>query len=110
MISSGFGVYGGPVAATPPALVPLDDAAVALARDLRVDRIQYRLPEALHPEWPCNRETSVPFRKEIAREVAQNMLSMPRTQRAMVRKGSMENLAEQIDPDVRRLYPLYAER
>src|SRR3546814_1004234 len=75
LISSGFGVYGGPVAATPQALVALDDAAVALARDLRVDRIEYRLREALHPDWPCNRETYVTFRKEIAREVEQNMLA-----------------------------------
>src|SRR3546814_19228858 len=58
LISSGFGVYGGPVAATPQALVALDDAAVALARDLRVDRIEYRLREDLHPDWPCNRERS----------------------------------------------------
>src|SRR3546814_18183967 len=49
------------------------------------------------------------FRKEIAREVEQNMLAIPRKQRAMVRKGIKENLAEEIDPDVRRLYPLYAE-
>src|SRR3546814_17287153 len=56
-----------------------------------------------------NRETYVTFRKEIAREVEQNMLAIPRKQRAMVRKGIKENLAEEIDPDVRRLYPLYAE-
>src|SRR3546814_20548555 len=37
------------------------------------------------------------------------MLAIPRKQRAMVRKGIKENLAEEIDPDVRRLYPLYAE-
>src|SRR3546814_9367921 len=82
---------------TPQALVALDDAAVALARDLRVDRIEYRLREALHPDWPCNRETYVTFRKEIAREVEQNMLAIPRKQRAMVRKGIKENLAEEID-------------
>src|SRR3546814_15743984 len=93
---------------TPQALVALDDAAVALARDLRVDRIEYRLREALHPDWPCNRETYVTFRKEIAREVEQNMLAIPRKQRAMVRKGIKDHLAEEIDPDVRRLYPLYA--
>src|SRR3546814_8911136 len=71
LISSGFGVYGCPVAATPQALVALDAAAVALARYLRVDRIEYRLREALNPAWPCNRETYVPFRNEIAREVEQ---------------------------------------
>jgi FemAB-related protein (PEP-CTERM system-associated) len=109
LISSGFCVYGGPLAATPSALAALYDAALALAQDLGVDRIEYRLREARHPDWPCDRKTYVTFRKEIAGDVEQNMVAIPRKQRAMVRKGMKANLAEEIDPDVRRLYPLYAE-
>src|SRR3546814_1200321 len=37
------------------------------------------------------------------------MLAIPRKQRAMVRKGIKEGLAGELDVDVRRLYPLYAE-
>src|SRR3546814_20998003 len=37
------------------------------------------------------------------------MLAIPRKQRAMVRKGIKEGLEGQVDPDVHRLYPLYAE-
>lgn len=109
LISSGFCVYGGPLAATPMALAALDDSALALARELKVNRIEYRLRQARHPDWPCNRDTYVTFRKEIARDVEQNMLAIPRKQRAMVRKGIKGHLAEEIDADVRRLYPLYAE-
>src|SRR3546814_11214844 len=37
------------------------------------------------------------------------MLAIPRKQRAMVRKGIKEGLVGELDVDVRRLYPLYAE-
>src|SRR3546814_1762931 len=61
------------------------------------------------PDWPCNRETYVTFRREIGPDVEKAMLAIPRKQRAMVRKGIKEGLAGELDVDVRRLYPLYAE-
>ncbi|HEY9549458.1 MAG TPA: FemAB family XrtA/PEP-CTERM system-associated protein, partial [Kiloniellaceae bacterium] len=109
LISTAFCVYGGPLAATPAALAALDDAALALAGDLGVDRIEYRLRQPRHPDWPCNRETYVTFRREIGPDVEKAMLAIPRKQRAMVRKGIKEGLAGELDVDVRRLYPLYAE-
>src|SRR3546814_4212909 len=59
------------------------------------------------PDWPCNRETYVTFRREIGPDVEKAMLAIPRKQRAMVRKGIKEGLAGELDVDVRRLYPLY---
>jgi FemAB-related protein (PEP-CTERM system-associated) len=109
LISNGFCVYGGPLAATPAALQALDEAAQELARELRVERIEYRLRKALHPDWPCNRETYVTFRKEIPADPDKAMLAIPRKQRAMVRKGIKSGLAAHSDDDVARLYPLYAE-
>jgi FemAB-related protein (PEP-CTERM system-associated) len=109
LVSNGFCVYGGPVAATSAALAALDDAALAVARDLRVDRIEYRLREPQHPDWPCNRTTYVTFRKTIDQDPEAAMSAIPRKQRAMVRKGIKADLAGEIDGDVRRFYPLYAE-
>jgi FemAB-related protein (PEP-CTERM system-associated) len=109
LISNGFCVYGGPLATTPAALDALDDAALTLARDLGVERIEYRLRKSLHPDWPCNRDTYVTFRKEIDPDPAKAMLAIPRKQRAMVRKGVKNGLEGQLDTDVHRLYPLYAE-
>jgi FemAB-related protein (PEP-CTERM system-associated) len=109
LVSNGFCVYGGPVAATPTALRALDDAAMDLARDLRVERVEYRLRAPQHPDWPCNSQTYVTFRKEIAPDAEKAMLAIPRKQRAMVRKGIKEGLVGEVDADVRRLYPLYAE-
>lgn len=109
LISNGFCVYGGPVAASAAALQALDEAAIQLARDLGVERIEYRLRQPLHSNWHCNRETYVTFRKEIQKDPDKELLAIPRKQRAMVRKGMKEGLKGVIDRDVQRLYPLYAE-
>jgi len=109
LISNGFCVYGGPLAKSKAALNALNSAAEELARELRVDRIEYRLRVPLHPDWPCNRQTYVTFRKTIESDPDKAMLAIPRKQRAMVRKGIKEGLVGEIDSDVSRLYPLYAE-
>jgi FemAB-related protein (PEP-CTERM system-associated) len=109
LISNGFCVYGGPLARTPEALAALDAAALDLARDLNAERIEYRLLTPQHPEWPCNRETYATFRKEIEPDIEKAMLSIPRKQRAMVRKGIKQGLQSKVDVDVSRFYPLYAE-
>lgn len=109
IFSNAFCVYGGPLVASPAALAALDDAALALARDLRAERIEYRLREPQHPGWPSNRATYATFRKAIDPDPAMTMLAIPRKQRAMVRKGIKEGLVGEVDADVHRLYPLYAE-
>jgi len=109
LVSNGFCVYGGPLATTPAALMALDDAALALAHSLRVDRIEYRLREPQHPDWPCNRTTYVTFRKTMEPGPEALMQAIPRKQRAMVRKGIKADLAGETDRNVSRLYPLYAE-
>ena len=93
----------------PEALAALDAAAIDLARDLRVERVEYRLRQPLHEDWPCNRETYVTFRKEIPATADEAMLTIPRKQRAMVRKGIKRGLEGRVDADVSRFYPLYAE-
>lgn len=93
----------------PEALEALDAAALELANDLRVERVEYRLRRPLHPDWPCNKETYVTFRKEIAATPEKALLTIPRKQRAMVRKGMKRGLEGRIDTDVKQFYPLYAE-
>ena len=109
LISNGFCVYGGPVATSPVVLQALDESAMDLARDLGVERMEYRLRRPLHPSWPCNREMYVSFRKEIDRAPEKELLAIPRKQRAMVRKGIQQGLKGVVDRDVRRFYALYAE-
>lgn len=109
LLSNAFCVYGGPLVATPAALGALDDAAFALARDLGVDHIEYRLRTPQHLDWPCDRATYVTFRKAMDSDPEKAMLAIPRKQRAMVRKGIKAGLVGRSDSDLRRFYPLYAE-
>ena len=109
LFSNGFCVYGGPVATSPAALAALDGAAIDLARELGVDRIEYRARQPQHPDWPCNDKTYVTFLKQIYPDPEKAMLAIPRKQRAMVRKGIKGGLLGETDSGVDRLYPLYAE-
>jgi FemAB-related protein (PEP-CTERM system-associated) len=109
LISSGFCVYGGPLVERPHVLQALDAAAFELAKELRVDRIEYRLRQPLHADWPCNRETYATFRRKLERNPDEALLAIPRKQRAMVRKGMKHGLRATVERDVRQFYPLYAE-
>jgi FemAB-related protein (PEP-CTERM system-associated) len=110
LISLGFCVYGGPLAATAAALDLLDRRARALAEELGVSHLEYRTVDA--PPFPGAVERSdlyVTFRKPIDPDVDKNMLAIPRKQRAMVRKGQKLGLRSDIDDDCRRLHPVYGE-
>jgi FemAB-related protein (PEP-CTERM system-associated) len=109
LISNGFCVYGGPVATCDAAMQALNTAAMDLARELGVERIEYRLRQPRMSDWHCDRETYVTFRKPLASDPEEQMLLIPRKQRAMVRKGMKEQLKGVVDRDARRFYALYAE-
>ena len=61
-----------------------------------------------HPEWPTQ-DLYVTFRKEILPTEEENMLAIPRKQRAMVRKGIKNGLSAQVDTTVDRFFALYAD-
>lgn len=108
LMSIPFGVYGGVVAENPAAARALVDAACALARDLRVDHLELRNRERSDLDWPT-RDLYVTFRKTIAPTVEANLLSIPRKQRAVVRKGIEAGLISEIDAGTERLYAAYSE-
>lgn len=102
-----FCVYGGIAAVSEPARQALDLAAQELASRLQADHLEYRNLRPLHPEWPT-KDLYVTFRKAIDTEVEQNMLNIPRKQRAMVRKGIKAGLESVIDQDTGRFFSAYS--
>ena len=102
-----FCVYGGIASANPQAFAALDCAAQQLAARLRVDHLEYRHLQARHPEWPGS-ELYATFRKALLPDSAQNLLEIPRKQRAMVRKGIAAGLTSEIDADTGRFFHAYA--
>ena len=103
-----FAVYGGAAAATPEAAAALEAEAQRLAVELGTDHLELRHIERRHTDWPVQ-ELYVTFRKAILPKEEDNMLAIPRKQRAMVRKGIKNALTSHIDPTVDRFFALYAD-
>ncbi|MET0320889.1 MAG: FemAB family XrtA/PEP-CTERM system-associated protein [Duganella sp.] len=105
-----FCVYGGPVASTQAAAAMLDQAAVALARDLGAGHLEYRTVQPLHPadaQWQV-KPLYVTFRKALGGSDDDILNAIPRKQRAMVRKAIKLGLQGEVDQDVDRFYGAYA--
>jgi FemAB-related protein (PEP-CTERM system-associated) len=107
LVSLPFAVYGGVAAENVAAAAAIEAEALALAERLGVDHIEFRNITARHPDWPTQ-DLYVTFRKEIVPDVEANMLTIPRKQRAMVRKGIKNGLTGEIDKTVDRFFALYA--
>jgi FemAB-related protein (PEP-CTERM system-associated) len=109
LISTPFCVLGGAVGDAD-ACAALEKAAVELAHSLKVDVLELRHSQPRHPDWPAKRELYVNFRKTLDPDPEVNLKAIPRKQRAMVRKGSIEaGLQGEIDEGVDRLFAAYSE-
>lgn len=103
-----FAVYGGVASTSPEAAAALEVEADRLAQRLGVAHLELRHIERRHADWPLQ-DLYVTFRKPILSKEEDNMLAIPRKQRAMVRKGIKNGLSSHIDPDVDRFFALYAD-
>jgi FemAB-related protein (PEP-CTERM system-associated) len=108
LVSLPFCVYGGPVATDVAAEAGLVDAAEALGRSLGVEHLELRNRRVTRPGWP-RQDLYVTFRRTLAGSVDDNLLAIPRKQRAMVRKGIGRGLRSEIDADCGRFFELYAD-
>jgi FemAB-related protein (PEP-CTERM system-associated) len=108
LVALPFAVYGGVVASDTAAAVALENEAERLAHEFGVDHIEYRNIDARHADWPTQ-DLYVTFRKEILPDDEANLQSIPRKQRAMVRKGIKHGLSGEIDVSADRFFALYAD-
>ena len=103
-----FAVYGGAAASNHAAREALEAHAQQLARQLGAEHLELRHTEQRHPDWPAQ-DLYVTFRKAILPKEEDNLLAIPRKQRAMVRKGIKLGLTSAVDPTVDRFFALYAD-
>jgi len=109
LVSTPFCVYGGPATVSEEAEHALIEAACALARNLGVDDLELRNIHSRRADWP-GKDLYVTFRKHIDPDPEINLRSIPRKQRAMVRKGISAGLVGEVDDaGVDRLYAVYSE-
>lgn len=109
LISTAFCVYGGPVAVDETARSVLEDRAIALAQQLDVDYLEFRLRAPGDGDWARNDALYATFRKELDPDPEKNLAQVPRKQRAMVRKGLRADLQSRSDAHVDDFYALYGE-
>ena len=103
-----FCVYGGVAATDAEAPRALEAEAERLAQQCGANFLEFRNRTQKHAEWP-QQNLYVTFRKEILPVAEDNMLAIPRKQRAMVRKGIKVGLRSEIDVGVGRFFALYAD-
>jgi len=108
LISTPFCVYGGPIADAIQIRDRLASHACDLASSLGVDDLEFRSIEKTQTSWPV-KELYVTFRKQIEPVPEDILSSIPRKQRAMVRKGIKENLTSETSNDIDRFYRTYSQ-
>ncbi len=109
LISTGFGVYGGPATDAPSVAQLLDMHAVRLAESLDVDYLEYRSIARIRPTWACKEGIYATFQRPIDPDPDENLRAIPRKQRAVVRKSLLTGLSASLDDDVDSFYRLYSE-
>jgi len=102
-----FCVYGGVASTSAAARTALTLAAQRLAGTLRAGYLELRNQTPQNPDW-ISKNLYFTFRKEIDPIEENNMLAIPRKQRAMVRKGIKENLIGDIDQGTERFFYAYS--
>ncbi len=107
LVSSGFAVDGGILAHGGEAVSVLTDAAVSLAEKLACPTIELR-GGPLPPFWRINEGTYAGFVRELPAGEDAILKSIPRKQRAEVRKGLERGLDVSIGRDLRSHYKVYA--
>ncbi|MEG1051414.1 MAG: FemAB family PEP-CTERM system-associated protein [Janthinobacterium sp.] len=110
LVSLPFCVYGGIAGGGAQVRQALDSAALALARRLGVGHLEYRWREVeQQPDasW-LHQPLYATFRRPLHADAEQNLLAIPRKQRAVVRKAMAAGLHSAIDYDLKHFYPIYA--
>lgn len=108
LISTPFCVYGGVLADTRAVADALVERACGLANDLQVDYLELRNLDTKPMGWP-GKDLYVTFRKTLEPDLEANLASIPRKQRAVVRKGISAGLRSELDADTARFYRIYSE-
>lgn len=109
LISVAFATGGGPLFDNAQALALLDEECRLLSKKLGVDYLECRNMDVVHDDWPSKKEMYSTFRKALSDDNEENMLAIPRKQRAMVRKGIKFGLRAIIDDQPDRLFSMYSE-
>ncbi|MEQ8612588.1 MAG: FemAB family PEP-CTERM system-associated protein [Gammaproteobacteria bacterium] len=107
LISTPCCVYGGVCVDDEITRKKLEDRAIDLAKSLCVDYLELRQQSPDTQGWPYKNLYHT-FVKDIDADPEKNYKSIPRKQRAMIRKGIDNGLYSTVDTDIDRFYNIYS--
>jgi len=107
LVSTPFCVYGGAIATRPEIVQDLENAAADLAAKANCDYLEIRNRHRTRPDWPMS-DLYFTFQRPLHADVEQNLLAIPRKERADIRKGIAAGLQSDRDCDAARFFPIYA--
>lgn len=103
LISNPLGVYGGGMGDCQ----ALEQAAIKKADELDVEYLELRGNSGNDQALPIS-DRFYTFRRTLSADHEENLKSIPRKQRAEVRKGLKENLEMRFDQDIDTFYKIYS--
>jgi len=108
LISNAFTVGGGPLAVDDASRADLLRQAETLGRRLGVDYVELRDTPAADDGWVARDDLYAGFEGPIAASEEDNLLQIPRKQRAVVRKALARELTTTIDDGPQQFFELYS--
>lgn len=109
LISTAFSIGGGVAALDDEAAEALDDFAVAHLKASGADYLEYRRPARSHEDWVQKNDLYANFSRPMLPDADEDLLQIPRKQRAVVRKAlKNEALDVRLDDTVDDFYALYS--
>lgn len=109
LVSTGFCVQGGILAADGMAATALAAAADAMGRERRVAYVELRGDEQELPGWRVKEGVYAGFRRALPAGEAENLQAIPRKKRADLRKALASRLTVETGVAPALFWPIYAE-
>jgi FemAB-related protein (PEP-CTERM system-associated) len=108
LISTGFGTYGGILAADAETAGTLADDAAALGRKLGVDYVELRHTAPQPIGWPAKADLYVRFQRPLSPDAAENLAALPDGKRSDLRRAVKGGLRLEPGAGLDRFYAIYA--
>jgi len=109
LMAAPFLVEGGPLVRDDEAKAALDQAAIALKHKVGAQYIEFRSRTASRPHWQARKGLYATFKRPLSANDEDNLLAIPRKQRAVVRKTLTGELTSIVDPEVDSFFRVYSE-
>ncbi|MBF0379401.1 MAG: FemAB family PEP-CTERM system-associated protein [Magnetococcales bacterium] len=109
LISTPFCVYGGVATNRDDVRCALEERAAAMADSMGVAYLECRNRSSSNATWPT-KDLYCGFSKAISADPQENLLAIPRKQRAEVRKGIKKGLLGELEQDIAGVcYDIYSQ-